>query len=85
MNNSDLNSLCFKLIEIINNTLSNWLNSVDKNELQESKLIECRHPEFYEKLDESEKNDISISVKLFLNTFDPEELNKSIVKSKCTN
>lgn len=69
-----------ELLEVINNTLVTWLNSVDKNELRERKLIECRHPEFYEKLNESEKSDISISVKLFLNTFDPEELNKSITK-----
>lgn len=69
-----------ELLEVVNNTLSCWLNNVNRTGLDQSKSIECRHPEFYEKLDPSEKNDISISVKLFLNTFDAEELNKSIIK-----
>ena len=50
-----------KLLEVVNNTLSSWLNAVDRTGLDQSKSIECRHPEFYEKLDASEKNDISIS------------------------
>lgn len=74
-------SFSFQLLEVINNTLSCWLNNVDRVKINENKLIECRHPEFYERLNASEKNDILISVKLFLNTFDPDELNKAIDKS----
>ncbi|CAF0754089.1 unnamed protein product [Brachionus calyciflorus] len=67
-----------ELIEVINTTFSNWLNTINKESYQENKVIECRNPETYEKLQESELDDISISVKLFLNSLDPEVVNQSI-------
>lgn len=67
-----------ELREVFNSTMDSWLNVIDKSLIKENKMIECRHPEFYEKIDPASKNDISISVKLFLNTFDAEVLDQAI-------
>lgn len=68
-----------ELIEVFNNTFESWLGNVDLTKIQESKEIECRHPEFYEKI--ANKEEISISVKLFLNTLDANTLNQAIQKT----
>jgi len=67
-----------ELLEVFNNTMESWLTTIDRTQIQERKTIECRHPEYYEKIDPNNKSDISISVKLFLNTFDTEVLDQSI-------
>jgi len=68
-----------ELIEVFNNTFESWLRNVDLTKIQETKAIKCRHPEFYEKI--TNKDEISISVKLFLNTLDVNALNQAIKKT----
>lgn len=67
-----------ELIDVLNSTLSNWVTTVDRSQIQENKSVICRHPDIYEKINENEKDDISVSVKLFLNNLDPEILNQAI-------
>lgn len=67
-----------ELIEVFSKTLESWLRLNDHSQIKESKVIECRHPEFCEKINPANKDDVSISVKLFLNTFDVAVLNESI-------
>lgn len=67
-----------ELIDVLNNTLASWVTTVDRSQIQENKSVICRHPEIYEKIAENEKEDISVSVKLFLNNLDPEILNQAI-------
>ena len=67
-----------ELNEVLNNTLYSWLNSSERTGAQEEKFVKCRHPEFYQKLEQSEADELSISVKLFLNSLDYETVNQSI-------
>lgn len=67
-----------ELNEVFNSTFESWLNTTNKSQLEENKSIECRHPELYEKIDPVKKDEISISVKLFLNTFDADVLSQAI-------
>ncbi|RMZ94699.1 glutamate--cysteine ligase regulatory subunit-like, partial [Brachionus plicatilis] len=68
-----------ELVEVINGTFWSWLSTIDSNAYQEQNSVECRHPVF-EKLKETEHDDISISVKLFLNSLDTEIVSQSIKK-----
>lgn len=67
-----------ELIEVFNSTFEAWLGNIDRSQAKENKIIECRHPEFYEKINPSNKHEISISVKLFLNTLNADVLEQSI-------
>lgn len=68
-----------ELNDVLNNTLASWVNSItDQSQIQESKSVICRHPEIYEKVNENEKSDVSVSVKLFLNNLDPEVLRQAV-------
>lgn len=70
-----------ELIESLNSIFNNWLPTLDEqhvSELQEQKHVICRDPEYYEKFDASERDEVSISVKLFLNTFDPIALENAL-------
>ena len=41
-------------------------------------IVQCRHPEFYEKLEDAEKGELAISVKIFLNSFDEQTFNDAL-------
>ena len=95
--------------DALNNTLARWMATEEPLKSQESKSIKCRHPEYYEKIKEAERDDMSISgelhlhaivqleglksfqlcfflplVKIFLNSIDPEVLERAIDTSELT-
>jgi hypothetical protein len=71
--------------DILNNTLSEWLDSIDKEQVQSTRSVECRHPKYYKKIDPSTKQDVSISLKIFLNSLDPLVLSRAITTGKFIN
>lgn len=60
-----------ELTDVLNKTFSAWLQTqTHQNTLiSELKSVQCRHPEFYERLTPEQQDDLSISVKIFLNSF----------------
>ena len=68
-----------EILDALNNTLQRWIGNDElRSQAHELKSIKCRHPDYYELVTPEERGDISISVKLFLNTFDTEILERAI-------
>lgn len=67
-----------ELNEVLNNALSCWASTPNASQVRENKSVKCRHPELYERIDENEKKDMSISIKIFLTNLDPEVINQAV-------
>ena len=68
-----------ELQDVLNKTFMVWLSSVNRESVNDLKTVQCRHPEFYERLTEKDdKADLAISVKIFLNSFNEQTFNDAI-------
>jgi glutamate--cysteine ligase regulatory subunit len=80
-----------EVTDMINNTIGGWLQSPERQStsIEEAKEVRIRHPGLYCKCESTNarmekdssvvtKDEVSTSVKLFLNSFDPECLRDSI-------
>jgi glutamate--cysteine ligase regulatory subunit len=67
-----------ELHDVLNKTFAAWLSVVDRANVKDLKTVQCRHPEFYERLSDDEKEELSISVKIFLNSFNEQTFNDAL-------
>ena len=68
-----------ELHDVLNKTFAAWLSVVDRANVKDLKTVQCRHPEFYERLsDEANEEELSISVKIFLNSFNEQTFNDAL-------
>ena len=67
-----------ELQDVLNKTFIAWLNSVNRESVKDLKTVQCRHPEFYERLSGDEIDGLAISVKIFLNSFNEQTFNDAI-------
>jgi glutamate--cysteine ligase regulatory subunit len=72
-----------ELTDVLNKTFSAWLqtqqNDDKSSSISDLKAVQCRHPEFYERLVSPEQqDDLSISVKIFLNSFNEQTFEQSL-------